>query len=83
MPQIDPRELGMSSSLIFRVCQKLDLIFPENIDIGVINSFEKKQGGYFNVSVKLHEDFNKLYFVYIVKSLNYNEKIQLEKNTNE
>ena len=58
-------------------------IFPENIDIGVINSFEKKQGGYFNVSVKLHEDFNKLYFVYIVKSLNSNEKMQLEKNTNE
>lgn len=44
-------------------------IFPRNIPIGVISDFELPEStNYFNISVKLFEDFGSLRNVYIVKN---------------
>ena len=40
------------------------IIFPENINIGTIESFEKNQeDGFFNTTISLFEDFNQLNYV--------------------
>jgi rod shape-determining protein MreC len=44
-------------------------IFPRNIPIGVISDFNLPEStNYFNISVKLFEDFGSLRNVYIVKN---------------
>ena len=54
------------------------IIFPESIPIGKITNFEKKETGYYNVNIKLFEDFNNLYFVYIVNRNKSKEQELLE-----
>ena len=54
------------------------IIFPESIPIGEITNFEKKETGYYDVNVKLFEDFNNLYFVYIVNRNKSKEQELLE-----
>lgn len=54
-------------------------IFPEKINIGEILSFEKDEKGYFDVKVKLFEDFNQINYVYIIFNTNAKEQEELEK----
>jgi rod shape-determining protein MreC len=58
-------------------------IFPEKINIGKILSFEKDEKGYFDVKVKLFEDFNQINYVYIIHDFNAKEQEELEKNIND
>ena len=56
------------------------VIFPEGINIGrVADIKENKDEGFFNVTVSLFEDFNKLNYVYIIHSNESAEQLSLEK----
>jgi len=57
-------------------------IFPENIKIGTVAKFEKdKQSTFYNIKVKLSQDFRKLDYVYLIDYNHRNERIQLEDST--
>ncbi|NPA68084.1 MAG: rod shape-determining protein MreC [Chlorobi bacterium] len=57
-------------------------IFPEGIKIGTVYSFEKdKQNTFYNIKVKLGQDFKKLDFVYIIDCKSKEERRQLEDST--
>ncbi len=59
-------------------------IFPENIDIGVIKDFKKEKGeNFYNISVKLFNDFSKLRYVYVIKNLLKTEQKNLEQKEND
>ncbi|MDF2435902.1 MAG: rod shape-determining protein MreC [Bacteroidota bacterium] len=61
------------------VTSAYSLTFPENIKIGVVDSWERKSGEYFyTVRVRLLTDFKKLTHVYIVNNMMKNEQEQLE-----
>ncbi len=50
------------------------IIFPSNLDIGVVEKFEVEAGGEtFEIKVKLFDDFNSIDDVYVIKSLLKNE----------
>ena len=53
-------------------------IYPEGINIGTINEFSKNDDGFYKINVKLFEDFNKLRYVYVVKSKEAKEQLILE-----
>lgn len=55
-------------------------IFPSNINIGVVESFEVKKGNFFEIKVKLAVDFNSLHNVYVVYSENKAELDSLYSN---
>jgi rod shape-determining protein MreC len=56
--------------------------FPEDIKIGIVDSWERKSGEYFfTVKVKLLTDFKKLTYVYIVNYLFKEEQQGLEKKS--
>jgi rod shape-determining protein MreC len=56
------------------------VIFPENINIGTIDKIEKDdQTHYYTITVKLFNDMTNLGHVYIIKSKNREELINLEK----
>ena len=58
-------------------------IFPEDIDIGKVSYIKKnKEDGFYNTTVSLFEDFNKLNYVYIIYSNEKSEQLQLEKKIN-
>jgi rod shape-determining protein MreC len=58
------------------------LLFPENIMIGTIESFERKPEDFFyTVKVKLSTDFKKLSYVYIVNNVQKTEQQMLEEKT--
>ncbi len=53
-------------------------IFPEGRLIGTVEDFEIKKGdNFFTVNVKFSKDYNKSYYVYIVKNLMKEELIEL------
>ena len=54
-------------------------IYPEAINIGTINDFNKNNDGFYNINVNLFEDFNKLRYVYVVNSKESKEQQILEK----
>ena len=57
-------------------------IYPEGINIGTISSFrDNNDDGFYNISVKLFEDFNKLRYVYVIHSDQAEEQLLLEKTT--
>ncbi|MFI5163773.1 MAG: rod shape-determining protein MreC [Bacteroidia bacterium] len=57
-------------------------IFPEGIMVGTIEGFEKIAGNtFYNVTIKLSTDFNRLSYVNIVNNLMKDEQIKLEKAT--
>lgn len=54
-------------------------IYPENVNVGIVDSFEQKKGDFFyTVRVKLSTDFKKINYVYIVKNLIKQEQDELE-----
>jgi rod shape-determining protein MreC len=56
--------------------------FPENIPIGIVESYEQKSGQFFyTVKVKLSTDFKKLTHVYIVKNKMKQEQDNLEQTS--
>ena len=58
------------------------VIFPENINIGTIDKIEiDDQTHYYTINVKLFNDMTNLGHVYIIKSKNREELINLEKTT--
>ena len=57
-------------------------IFPENITIGTVSEFEKDiQSTFYNIKVKLSQDFRKLDYVYLIDFRDKDERIQLEDST--
>ena len=57
-------------------------IFPEGVMVGTISDFEKIAGNtFFNVSIKLSTDFNRISYVNVVRNLTKDEQTALEKNT--
>jgi len=58
-------------------------IFPEGIEIGTVSSFNKNiQNTFYNIKVKLSQDFRKLDYVYLIDYKGRNELLQLEDSTN-
>lgn len=58
------------------------LLFPENILVGTIESFERKSADFFyTVKIKLSTDFKKLSYVYVVNNLQKEEQEKLEEQT--
>jgi rod shape-determining protein MreC len=56
------------------------VIFPENINIGTVNRlFYKNETNYYEIEVKLFNDMTNLGHVYIIKSKDREEIINLEK----
>lgn len=55
-------------------------IYPEGVNIGCVSEFHQNDDdGFYNVSVNLFEDFNKLRYVYVVKSNDSEEQLKLER----
>ena len=56
-------------------------VFPENIPIGVIEDFELKDDkNFYDITVRLQNDYTKLSFLYIIKNKLKNEKDSIEIN---
>ena len=54
------------------------LIFPENILIGTISSFDKVKGGdFYDITVKLSTDFNNINNIYVINNLKKIEILNL------
>ena len=53
-------------------------IFPEDFMIGLVESFNLERNGFYNVSVKLNNDFYSLDRVYVVKNLYKSELDSLQ-----
>ena len=61
------------------VTSAYSLSFPENIMVGTIDSYEKKEGAFFYIiKVKLSTEFKKLSHVYVVNNLQKKEQLELE-----
>jgi rod shape-determining protein MreC len=57
-------------------------IYPRGIPIGVVSEVEEREGSNFHgIKVELHNDFNKLRYVYIVENLLKKEQVKLEEQT--
>ena len=57
-------------------------IFPENIKIGTVSEVEKdKQSTFYNIKVKLSQDFRKLENVYLIDYKGIDERNRLEDST--
>ena len=57
-------------------------IFPEGIMVGTIEDFEKIAGNtFYNVTIKLSTDFNRLSYVNVVNNLMREEQTTLEKSS--
>ena len=60
------------------------VIFPEGIHIGTVKNIKQnKSNGFFDVSVKLFEDFNKINYVYIIHSDESTEQLNIEQKIKE
>jgi len=59
-------------------------IFPKGINIGIINSYKSNsETGHYDIMIDLFTDFNKLSSVYIIKSIDALEQLNLEKSNND
>ncbi len=87
---IDPEYVLLTDIPVYSSLYKGDLIvtggysaiFPENITIGTVSEFEKdKQSTFYNIKVKLSQDFRKLDNVYLIDYYDKTERTQLEDST--
>lgn len=53
-------------------------IFPEGVMVGTISDFEKRGGDFYDIRVKLSNDFRKLHYVDIIGNLQKNEVMELQ-----
>jgi len=56
-------------------------IFPEGIEVGMIDSFTLKSGNFYDIRVKLFTDFQSLFHVNVIRNYRQQEQINLEENT--
>ena len=60
------------------------VIFPEGIHIGTVQNIKQNNSnGFFDVSVKLFEDFNKINYIYIIHSDESAEQLNIEQKIKE
>lgn len=53
-------------------------VFPENLNIGLVDEFEVLEGNFYTIEVRLFTDFSQLHDVYLIENLNREEIINLE-----
>lgn len=53
-------------------------VFPENLLIGFIDDFGPENASFYDIDVKLSNDFSNLAYVYVIKNPMKEEKIELE-----
>tara|TARA_B100000809_G_scaffold142735_1_gene140242 strand:- start:14887 stop:15696 length:810 start_codon:yes stop_codon:yes gene_type:complete len=56
------------------------ILFPENIQIGTIKSFNSTNKNYKNIEISLFTDMSNLGYIYIIKNIDKEEITQLENN---
>ncbi len=57
-------------------------VFPEGINIGVVDTFSIPPGkNFYNIDIQYTQDYNNLRFVYVVKNLAKEEIVELEMKT--
>lgn len=88
---IDPRYVLLTDIPVYSSLFKGDeivtgsysAIFPEGIKIGTVFDFNKDtQSTFYNIKVKLSQDFRKLDYVYLIDYKGRDELLQLEDSTN-
>lgn len=62
------------------VCSGFSAIFPEGAPIGEVDSFDKDDGNFYNIRIRLSSSFRKLYHVTVVKNLFKEEQLGLERD---
>jgi len=55
-------------------------IFPEGLFVGTISGFDRLQGNFYQIKVKLAVDFRNLEYVYLIENLLRDEQVTLEEN---
>lgn len=60
------------------VCSGYSAIFPEGAPIGEVDSFDKDDGNFYNIRVRLASSFRRIYHVTVVKNLYKEEQSGLE-----
>tara|TARA_S200000501_G_C20867898_1_gene762814 strand:- start:5081 stop:5884 length:804 start_codon:yes stop_codon:yes gene_type:complete len=74
VPKHVPLEIGYSV-----ITSSFDSVFPKGMEVGKINNINKEtNSNFYDVDILLSEDFYSIYNVYLVKSLPFEEKIDLE-----
>jgi rod shape-determining protein MreC len=53
-------------------------IFPEGIEVGVIDSHSLEKGNFYDIRVRLSTDFQKLFHVYVIRNHRQLEQLELE-----
>jgi rod shape-determining protein MreC len=53
-------------------------IFPEGIEVGVIESFTLERGNFYDIKVSLFTDFQSLYHVNVIRNYRQEEQLNLE-----
>lgn len=54
------------------------VIFPPDIPLGTVNTFDKKSGNFYTIRLGLFNDFRKIDYVWVVKNLHAEERQKLE-----
>jgi rod shape-determining protein MreC len=53
-------------------------IFPEGIEVGIIESYVLEKGNFYDIKVKLSTDFQRLFHVYVIRNFRQEEQLNLE-----
>jgi rod shape-determining protein MreC len=53
-------------------------IFPEGIEVGIIESYSLDRGNFYDISVRLFTDFQRLYHVNVIRNYRQEEQLNLE-----
>ena len=56
-------------------------IFPEGLLIGSISGFDRLEGNFYRIKVKLAVDFRNLENVYLIDNLFYKEQVTLQETS--
>jgi rod shape-determining protein MreC len=56
-------------------------IFPEGIEVGTIESYSLEKGNFYEIRVKLSTDFQRLFYVNIIRNYRQEEQRNLEEQT--
>ena len=53
-------------------------IFPEGLTVGTISDFNRLEGNFYRINVRLAVDFKNIEYVYLIDNLLYDEQVTLE-----
>ena len=53
-------------------------IFPEGIEVGIIESYVLEKGNFYDIKVKLSTDFQRLFHVNVIRNFRQEEQLNLE-----